>query len=229
MAKVSEQRKIYEMINNRIITLLEKGEVPWRKPWVSGEPANFITKKPYRGINPFILISSGFSCPYWVSFKQAKEIGGRIKKGEKGFPVVFWKWIEVKDSDSDSGKKHVPFLRYYTVFNLEQTEGIEIPKPETREFHPITQAEKVIHEMPNAPMIEHNEPRAYYQPPEDRVNMPKSNLFQSNEEYYSTLFHELTHSTGHKSRLDRDEISKVNLFGSHDLSYFHCHTFDSSV
>jgi antirestriction protein ArdC len=72
--------------------------------------------------------------------------------------------------------------------------------------------------MPNAPMIEHNEPRAYYQPPEDRVNMPKSNLFQSNEEYYSTLFHELAHSTGHKSRLDRDEISKVNLFGSHDYS-----------
>jgi len=102
MAKVSGQRKIYEMINNRIVSLLERGEVPWRKSWASGEPVNFITKKPYRGINPFILISSGFSCPYWVSFKQVKGKGGMIKKGEKGFPVVFWKWIEVKDPDAES-------------------------------------------------------------------------------------------------------------------------------
>ena len=141
MAKVSGQRKIYEMINNRIFSLLEKGEVPWRKPWVSGEPVNFITQKPYRGINPFILISSGFSCPYWVSFKQAKGRGGRIKKGEKGFPVVFWKWIEVQDPEAESGKKRVPFLRYYTVFNLQQTEGIDIPELQTRDFNPILKAE----------------------------------------------------------------------------------------
>ena len=157
MAKVSEQGRIYEMINNTITSLLEKGEVPWRKPWISGEPVNFITNKPYRGINPFILISSGFSCPYWVSFKQVKGKGGRIKEGEKGFPIVFWKWIDIKDPDSDSGKKRIPFLRYYSVFNLEQTEGIEIPEPETRDFHSITAAEKVIHEMPHALFIEHKE------------------------------------------------------------------------
>lgn len=113
MAKVSGQRKIYEMINKRIIDLLENGEIPWRKPWVSGEPVNFVTRKSYRGINPFILISSGYSRPYWISFKQAKEKGGMVKKGEIGFPVVFWKWIEVEDPDSVSGKKDVPFLRYY--------------------------------------------------------------------------------------------------------------------
>jgi len=216
MAKVSGQIRIYEIINNRIISLLEEGEIPWRKPWVSGEPVNFITKKPYRGINPFILISSGFSCPYWVSFRQAKGKGGSIKKGEKGFPVVFWKWIEIEDPDS--GKKRVPFLRYYTVFNLEQTEGIEIPKSQTRDFHPIEKAEKVISEMPSAPVIEHNQPQAYYQPSDDVVNMPKSNLFESDEEYYSTLFHELAHSTGHESRLNRDEISKISPFGSHNYS-----------
>jgi len=99
------KKRIYELINNRIISLLEKDEVPWRKPWASGEPLNFITKKPYRGINPFILNSSGFSCPYWVSLKQAKDKGGRIKKGENGFPVVFWKWIEIEDPDYVSGKK----------------------------------------------------------------------------------------------------------------------------
>ena len=218
MAKISGQRKIYEMINDRIIELLEKGEIPWRKPWVSGEPVNFISQKAYRGINPFILISSGFSCPFWVSFKQAKGKGGRIKKGEKGFPVVFWKWIEVEDRDVESGKKRVPFLRYYTVFNLEQTEGIEIPMPETRDFQPIVKAEKLIHAMPNAPIIEHEEPRAFYRPSDDLVNMPKANLFQSDEEYYSTLFHELTHSTGHQSRLNRDEITNITLFGSHDYS-----------
>jgi len=100
MAKVSKQKNIYEIINERIFVLLEKGEIPWQKPWISGDPANFITKKPYRGINPFILISSGFSCPYWVSFKQAKGKGGKIKKGEKGFPVVFWKWIEMDGQDN---------------------------------------------------------------------------------------------------------------------------------
>lgn len=81
MANISGQRKIFEMINNRIISILEQDEIPWRKPWVSGEPVNFITRKPYRGINPFILISSGFSCPYWVSFKQAKGKGGRDALG----------------------------------------------------------------------------------------------------------------------------------------------------
>ena len=134
MAKVS-RKNIYEIINERIFELLEKGEIPWQKPWLSGEPANFITKRPYRGINPFILISSGYSCPYWVSFKQAKGKGGRIKKGEKGFPVVFWKWIEKDDQDTESGKRTVPFLRYYTVYNLEQTEGIDIPELPQRNFH----------------------------------------------------------------------------------------------
>jgi antirestriction protein ArdC len=153
-----------------------------------------------------------------VSFKQAKGKGGRVKKGEKGFPVVFWKWVHVKDPESESGKKRVPFLRYYTVFNLEQTEGIDIPEPQTRDFNPIMKAERVIHGMPNAPVIEHNEPRAYYQPSEDVVNMPKANLFQTDEEYYSTLFHELTHSTGHASRLNRDEISKMSPFDSQDYS-----------
>ena len=109
-------------------------------------------------------------------------------------------------------------MRYYSVFNLEQTEGLDIPKPQTRDFPPIKKAEQVIHEMPSAPVIEHNQPQAYYQPSDDVVNMPKSNLFESDEEYYSTLFHELSHSTGHESRLNRDEISKISPFGSHDYS-----------
>jgi antirestriction protein ArdC len=218
MAKVSKQKNIYEIINERIFVLLEKGEIPWQKPWICGEPVNFITKRPYRGINPFILISSGFSYPYWVSFKQAKGKGGRIKKGEKGFPVVFWKWIEMDDQNAESGKRNVPFLRYYTVFNLEQTEGIKIPELQQRNFQPIAEAERIIHHMPRAPVIEHKQPQAYYLPSQDLVNMPNSNLFRSDEEYYSTLFHELTHSTGHASRLHRVELSKINMLKSHDYS-----------
>ena len=217
MAKVS-RKNIYEIINERIFELLEKGEIPWQKPWISGEPANFVSKKPYRGINPFILVSSGYSCPYWVSFKQAKGIGGRVKKGEKGFPVVFWKLVEKDDQDTESGKRKVPFLRYYKVYNLEQTEGIKIPELEQRNFMPIAEAEKIIHQMPRAPAIEHKELQAYYLPSQDLVNMPNANLFKSDEEYYSTLFHELTHATGHVSRLNRQELTKVTLFKSHDYS-----------
>jgi len=217
MAKVSK-KNIYEIINERIFELLEKGEIPWQKPWISGEPANFVSKRPYRGINPFILISSGYSCPYWLSFKQAKGIGGRIKKGEKGFPVVFWKLVEKNDQDTESGKRAVPFLRYYTVYNLEQTEGIIIPELPQRNFQHITKAEKIIHHMPRSPAIEHKQPQAYYLPSQDLVNMPNANLFRSDEEYYSTLFHELTHSTGHASRLNRNELTKITMFKSHDYS-----------
>ena len=217
MAKVSK-KNIYEIINERIFELLEKGEIPWQKPWISGEPANFVSKRPYRGINPFVLISSGYSCPYWLSFKQVKGIGGRIKKGERGFPVVFWKLVEKADQDSESGKRTVPFLRYYTVYNLEQTEGIIIPELPQRNFMPIAEAEKIIHSMPRAPNIEHKQPQAYYLPSHDLVNMPNANLFSSDEEYYSTLFHELTHSTGHVSRLNRNELTKITMFKSHDYS-----------
>lgn len=218
MAKIGKQTDIYERINKKIFHLLEKGEIPWHKPWMSGEPANFITKRPYRGINPFILVSSGYSCPYWVSFKQAKTKGGRIKKGEKGFPVVFWKWIEKYDQNDESVKRKVPLLRYYTIFNLEQTEGIEIPTLKQRNFRSISEAERIIHHMPRAPAIEHHEAKAYYLPSQDLVNMPNPNLFRSDEAYYSTLFHELTHCTGHASRLNRTELSKVNMFKSHDYS-----------
>ena len=218
MAKISNQSKVYEMINEKICTLLENGTIPWKKPWVSGEPANFITKRAYRGVNPFILNSSGFSCPYWLSFKQVKGKGGRVKKGEKGTPVVFWKWIEIEKNDLKTGKQIVPLLRQYTVFNLEQTEGIEIPTPEERTFQPIAEAEKIIDQMPRAPVIEHQEPQAYYVPSKDVVNMPDSNLFKSDEEYYSTLFHELIHSTGHVGRLNRVELMKQCSTKSDDYS-----------
>ena len=217
------QDKIYEMITDKIIEQLEKGTVPWRLPWngyIKGFPQNFTSKKEYRGINIFLLKLAMRSTPYWVTFKQAADLKGRVKKGEKGFPVVFWKWLESTDKETGE-KKQVPLLRYYTVFNLDQCEGIELPEidqPETREFSPIEKAEKIIADMPNRPIINHNEARAYYRPSADMVNMPKKELFLTDAEYYSTMFHELAHSTGHISRLNRESELKNHMFGSADYS-----------
>jgi antirestriction protein ArdC len=219
----SGQDKIYSMITDRIIEELEKGTVPWRMPWngyIKGFPMNFTSKKTYRGVNIFLLQLAMRSTPYWITFKQAKQLKGSIKKGEKGYPVIFWKFLESIDKETGE-KKQVPLLRYYTVFNLDQCEGIELPEidqPETREFSPIEQAEKIIADMPNKPTIKHNEARAYYRPSADMVNMPKKELFLSDAEYYSVIFHELTHSTAHQSRLNRENETKNHMFGSKDYS-----------
>ncbi len=219
--------KIYEMITQKIIEALENGTIPWKKPWVGGEHVNLISKKSYRGINVFILGSAGFISPYWLTFKQATEKGGRIKKGSKGCPIIFWNWDrsdkkkgDQDEVDSDKPTKKAPLLRYYTVFNLDQCEGITPPKGfEEREFtNKIVEAENIIENMPHCPKILHLEPYAYYSPAKDFVNMPRPEAFFSDEEYYSTLFHELVHSTGHKSRLNRRENIRNHMFGSRDYS-----------
>lgn len=212
--------KVYDVITDRIINMLEAGTIPWHKPW-NGSQQNLVSKKDYRGINPLLLSSMHFSSPYWLSYKQAQSLGGQVKKGEKGTPVIFWKMsIETDENEEPTGKK-IPFLRYYSVFNIDQCENIpseKIPKLEQIEFSPISQCEKIVSNMPKCPIIKHNEPRAYYSPMSDFVNMPKQNLFESAVKYYSTLFHELTHSTGHSSRLDRKGVTNLCRFGSTNYS-----------
>lgn len=228
--------KIYDMVTERVVIAIEdaikqaeagnKSPVaPWHRPWFqAGIPMNLISKKPYRGMNVFILSMMGFSSPYFLTFNQASSLGGTVKKGEKGIPVVFWKWLEsTKDKDGNplDKPKKIPFLRYYTVFNVSQCEGIDeakIPEIPVREFNPIEDAEKIISNMPNRPEITYNEARACYRPSIDSVNMPKHELFDGDEEYYSTIFHELVHSTGHTSRLNRKEVMDNNFFGNHDYS-----------
>jgi len=212
---------------NDAITAIENGEqgiAPWNRPWFqAGMPKNLIRKQNYRGINVFMLSMLGYASPYFVTFNQAKELGGTIKKGQKGCPVVFWNWVEM--TKDQSGKKldkpkKIPFLRYYTVFNVDQCEGFEekIPVVETRKFNPIQDAEKIIANMQNKPEMTHNEARAYYRPSTDEVNMPKKELFKDEASYYSTAFHELVHSTGHATRLNRSEVTEGNSFGSHKYS-----------
>jgi hypothetical protein len=200
-----ENVDVYQIVTDRIIELLEKGTVPWQKPWVGGEfqaPKNLTSGKAYRGVNVLLLGCSGFSSPYWVSYKQAQDRGGQVRKGEASSLVTFWKMFEKVESGE---KKTIPMLRYYRVFNVEQCDGLEYPQEQRQEmtFNPIEEAEKIVKAMPKAPTITHSEQSAFYERGGDRVNMPKRETFSKSEDYYSVLFHELTHSTGHENRLGR--------------------------
>ncbi len=222
--------KVYDVINSRIMELLQQGTVPWRKTWRgntgSNQPKNLISKKEYRGINVFMLACQEYSSPYWLTFKQCSDKEGRVRKGEKSTPIVFWRWVDKKDSeDADSeetnGKGKVPILRYYNVFNLCQVEGIEAP-PTTETiintFTPIERADQIVAGMPYKPEIKHGGNKACYSPMLDYVKLPIPEAFESPEEYYSTAFHELTHATGHASRVGRKGILEPSYFGSHEYS-----------
>jgi len=216
---------VYEVITDAIVKRLEEGTIPWHMPWSADGPKNLISDKPYRGINVFLLGSLGYMSPHWLTYRQAESLGGHVNKGEKGTPVIFWKRYSKMETDPDTRdvkKKERFVLRYYSVFNLEQCTlpAEEIPQadPTIQHFDPIPKAERVVKQMPNCPEITHVTARACYSPQFDVVNMPAAELFDTPENYYSTLFHELTHSTGHQSRLDRKGITDPVRFGSHDYS-----------
>lgn len=207
---------VYEIVTERIVKALESGTVPWKMPWTQRRPMNLVTRKPYRGINTFLL--RGRSTPYWVSYKQMVALGGKLKEDDKKASIaIFWKWLDNKKATTPEEKeKKIPLLRYYNVFNLEQIEGIPVPSAETLEFTPVERAEKVVAGYPNPPKILTKGDQACYIPGLDELHMPKVEDFNSVEGYYSTLFHELTHSTGHSSRLNR--ITDIAAFGSEEYS-----------
>src|SRR5216683_4727238 len=209
---------VYEIITNQILAELERGEVPWRKPWRSLPPANLITKKPYRGINVFLLAFAGYGSQFWLTYRQAQALGGNVRRGEHGTKIVFWKCNtrETESADGEIEERKSAFLRYYTVFNLEQTEGLKALLRLPPAF-PIESAEEIVKGMPNPPAFEQDS-RAAYIPSTDTVTMPSRAAFDSQAEYYSTLFHELTHSTGHPKRLGREGIEKIQPFSSEDYS-----------
>jgi len=216
-------RSVYEIVTARILEQLERGVVPWRRPWRTDAPCNLISGKPYRGLNVFLLATQGYESRYWLTFNQAAKLGGHIRKGEHSSLVTFWHVGEEKIIRQTDGteRKSKPFLlRYYSVFNVCQTEGIAdklglgnaAPRVPS-----IEQCEAIVSGMPNAPKREQSD-RAWYRPASDTVGMPARGLFASSEEYYSTLFHELTHSTGHASRVGREGIEQLNTFGSESYS-----------
>ncbi len=214
---------VYEIITERIIKQLESGLAPWRKPWTCQAPANLLTQKEYRGLNVFTLASQGFPSRFWLTFNQATKLGGRIRKGEKSSPIIFWNVGDEREATTEDGanKTSRPFLlRYYSVFNLSQTEGIDILASLLQETHannPIETCEQIVTNMPDPPAFEQSD-KAWYSPSNDVVGMPARGLFQSSEEYYATEFHELAHSTGHAKRLHRENFDNPVSFGSESYS-----------
>ena len=209
---------VYEIVTERILAELEKGEIPWRKPWRTLPPANLVSKKPYRGINFFLLALAGYGSQYWLTYRQTQALGGNVRRGEHGTKIVFRKFdkYETETDDGEAEERKSAFLRYYTVFNLEQTEGLKalLALPPAR---PIESAEAIIAGMPNPPTFEQGFQAAYI-PSRDAVTMPSRTAFESQAEYYSTLFHELTHSTGHANRLAREGFDRPQAFGSESYS-----------
>ncbi|QDV42518.1 DNA primase TraC [Stieleria neptunia] len=225
------RRDIYQEVTDKIIGYLEQGTAPWRNPIKGaggdGYPKNLISGKRYRGINVLLLamqtFESGFASSYWMTFKQAKERGGQVRKGEKGSLVTFWKLYTTNDRETGN-EIDVPVLKHYTAFNLDQIDGIDAPDAvpldtEADPFEPLDQADAIAAGFVGGPGIEHDGGRrAFYRPRTDCVHMPPPERFENREAYYGTLFHELSHSTGHSTRLDRGLDTELSPFGSSDYS-----------
>jgi antirestriction protein ArdC len=218
---------VYSIVTDKIVNLLESGVVPWRRPWIStGLPRNLVSKKPYRGVNFFLLSASKNISPFWLTIRQANELGGHVRKGEESTIVVFWKVDDAKQSNEDfdneenDGKTRRRFLlRYYRVFNLEQCELPQtvldkLPKTEAHEHEPIEMAERIISDMPNRPEIKFTGSKAFYSSLTDRITLPPRELFISAEEFYATALHETVHSSGSEKRLAREGICEAAPFGS---------------
>jgi len=224
---------IYQAVTDRIIELLEQGTVPWKHPIKSSQgtglmPTNLHSQREYRGINVFLLAvtawAEGYESPYWLTFKQAREKDGHVRKGEKGTLVIFWKQYNTNDKQTGEPVK-IPVLRHYTVFNSEQCEGVDVntgdregDTSEVGVFEPIEACAGIVEGYAGGPGIKHRGSRACYKPMSDTVCIAEPEKFDTPESYYSTLFHELVHSTGHRSRLDRGLDREPKPFGSVDYS-----------
>ena len=247
MAKVN----VYEMVTDRIIAELEKGNIPWHKPWirptcstvwstvkVDVDPPSCAysrsTGKPYSLLNQMLLGKAG----EWATFKQISEAGGQVRKGEKSSLVVFWKFVESKriNAAGEEETERIPMLRYYNVFHVETqaegispkarpvTETVSIPTGKTKsefEWDAIEAADEVVRQYLAHSGVTHRDvegDRAFYRPSTDSIETPTKGQFKAPAEYYSTLFHEITHSTGHHSRLDRFSAAGSHAFGSDNYS-----------
>ncbi len=211
-----------EIITESVLKQLEQGVAPWRKPWSTSIPRSLISKKPYRGLNVFLLATQGYGSPYWLTFNQAKQLRAHVRQGEKSTLISFWQFNEYAKENRETGdteNKTSVLLRYYRVFNIEQCEGLKaLCGDEHKTVQPLDECESIANQMPNPPRIEQHS-QALYRPSADIVGMPSRSCFESPEGYYTTLFHELTHSTGHKSRLNRfEEHSSDHQFGSESYS-----------
>lgn len=199
---------VYEMVTDRVIRALESGNIPWEKPWGGCRSGayNFITRKSYSLMNQMLLKHRGA----YGTFKQWTEKGGKIRKGEKSEIVVFWKFqiVEEENEDGEKEEKKIPILKYYNVFHVSQVEGVTVKEEELPEVKPIESAEKIkmeYVEREHIRILEYTTNEAFYSPAGDFIQVPERGQYRDVNEFYSTLYHEMVHSTGHKSRLNRLE------------------------
>jgi antirestriction protein ArdC len=239
---MNPQHDIYSKVTQMVLEGLEKGVIPWRKPFITPRPANLLTHKPYRGIN-FLLLTfaqrlHSYSSHCWATFAQCKQLEGYVKRGSKGFKVVFFNFYEnrvnIDQVDDEQRLKRwtekeraqgfrihrIPYLKEYTVFNVDQmqVDPVVVPRIETLKVDPIAEAEKIIKSYKDIPPIKTMTGRAYYNPVTDEIRMPPTEHFDSMESYYSTLFHEMIHSTEHPDRLKRADRVE-GCFTHSDYSY----------
>ena len=255
-----QYKSICERITQRIIDFLDEGLIPWQKPWKGGSanaPRSVSTKKVYQGTNLAILGCAGYSSPWWITFGQARKLGGSVRKGQKAYPVHYWKFPVEGDCKACNGSnpscpkcegtgRYTPLfaqLFSFNVFNASQCDGLpeeyyEAIEEDTdlNDFTPIEKAEEIVHGYAevyyedkmsqrseylndNPPKIFHDQSdRNYYSPLADEIHLTTPEQFISDEEYYSTAFHEMVHSSGHESRLEREGIVDSDGFGSHKYS-----------
>ncbi|MGV3615287.1 MAG: ArdC family protein [Fimbriimonas sp.] len=212
----------YEAVTARIVEALERETVPWRKPWNGSPlPVNAVSKRPYRGVNVFLLGLGMFRDYRWLTFKQARQMGGYVREGERSMIAIFWKPIGLDRTDPETGeirRDTVPLLRYYHVFNAEQCEGLRLPalprpEPEAPALR-IERAEALVRAMPDPPTIREGGSSAWYSPGQDLIQVPHLRDFRSSDAFYATLFHEMGHATGHERRLNRPGVTGTVRFGS---------------
>lgn len=210
---------IFQIVTDRILEQLENNVIAWRKSWQGGVPVNYVTQKPYQGINLLLLPYGG----EWLTFLQIQQAGGKVKKGEKSSMIVFFKMLEKNKDDIDSEEKEkIPLLRYSNVFHISQTEGIKSKQQpiDLNNINPIDEADSALTDYINRSGVTFKNVtgsnEAYYRPSTDTIIMPDIKQFDKSEEYYSVALHECSHSTGYKTRLNR--LSETASFGSNDYS-----------
>lgn len=220
------KNKVAEIVTAKILKALENGTVPWSRPWVSGLQRSFVSHKRYSGINQWVLQleaeEKGYTSNQWLSFNEAIKHGDVT--GQQSVPVVFFTTFEPKDTKTDKQKEEerqvFRVLRYYRVFNACQVKGLKFTEQKDKTLEKLPTPEAICASYLTREHIEYSEggDKAYYSPSSDAIKLPVVNNFKSIEARYATLFHEMTHSTGHKSRLDRFNKDTPAVFGSVDYS-----------
>jgi len=209
MTNASTQKKfdLHERVTEQIVAQLEHGTPPWELPWNRSAmiPRNSSSDRAYNGVNVLLLWASTLANEYtssrWMTYRQAQELDGQVRKGESSTLVTFWKILKVKDEEEDDEEKTIPLLRYYRVFNVDQIDGID---PEVQQDTDLRSEELDAFFARIPAKLRHGSDRAGYSPAADDIVMPPFEQFASPRAYYATLAHELMHWTGHPSRLDRD-------------------------